>query len=105
MSRWEDWGRFLLLNTLEPGRHRADKHRLRPWFALRISSSPTLATAAAGRQAVAASRARELARYPAWGVLAEAKEQIQTVLAWNAIYVPYERGVIFPVIGCWPRAG
>ena len=62
-----------------------------------LSSSPAATSAETARGIILEQRAQELARYPRWGHLAEAKEQIQTVLGWNAIYVPYERGVVIPV--------
>ena len=62
-----------------------------------LTSSPTVASADEARGIVLERRAHELARYERYQHLAEAKEQVQTVLGWNAIYVPYERGVVVPV--------
>ena len=62
-----------------------------------LTSSPTVASAEEARGIILERRAHELARYQRYQHLAEAKEQIQTVLGWNAIYVPYERGVVVPV--------
>ena len=62
-----------------------------------ISSSPAVGSAEEARVMIRTRREQELERYQQWGRLAEAKEQVQTVLGWNAIYVPYERGVVVPV--------
>ena len=59
-----------------------------------LSSADSLSSAEAALALVAANREKELARYRGWEELAEAKEQIQTVLSWNAIWVPYERGTL-----------
>lgn len=49
---------------------------------------------------VAAARARQVATFSHYGNLSQVYEAMQTVMAWNTIYTPYE-GVITPVSRGW----
>lgn len=50
---------------------------------------------------IAKARAKEYARYAAYGHLADVKEAVQAATMWNYIYTPAEYGPILPVSRSW----